>query len=417
MSRAFNELKKLCRAQGIAPGMIERWTPRQVVDTRAPSKKKAYAEAFVKLHEQGMGAQAHHVKAFVKDEKGPDNDKACRLIQYRDGMEFTADLATFLAPLEHRLYQLTIHGTRCFAKQLNPKQRAQAIFAAYRGLKYKYRMLDHSAFDSHVSLKHLRYEHKFYLWLFRNDPELSALLGKQLRNRVRSGCGVSWVTKGGRMSGDFNTALGNSVINILVLLAWAMKTGVYKDANFQVCVDGDDSWMLYRADCPDPTPADFLDFGMTTKIEDVGIEPESVGFCQAKPVMLSDGPMMCRDYRRVLARVPYSIQRYSGVAWGKYAKGVALCERALGQGVPVLDALSESLLSSFRHVSKTLIPKSEEWSYGIAQSVANDDRKITDASRVSYALAWGISPGEQVQLEQLLRQHSWEMPGTVRDGA
>jgi hypothetical protein len=186
-----------------------------------------------------------------------------------------------------------------------------------------------------------------------------------------------------------------------------MKSGIYQDPNFQFQVDGDDSWMLYRRDLPHPTPAEFAPFGMTTKIEAVGLYPEDVGFCQAKPVILEDGPMMCRDYRRVLARLPYTIQRYSGVAWLKYAKGVAECELALGKGVPVLDAIQESLRAQTADCKQVLRPRCEEYQYAAASRVCNPTRQITAEARLSYALAWDISAEQQIALEERIRQHRW----------
>lgn len=226
------------------------------------------------------------------------------------------------------------------------------------------------------------------------------------------------------MSGDFNTALGNSVINAIVIIAWAMERGIYDDPNFKFQVDGDDSWMVYRRDESDPKPSDFQKFGMTTKIEAIGQIPEDVGFCQSKPVMLQDGPMMCRDYRRVLARLPHSIQRYTGVGWERYAKGIAECELALGKGIPILDAIQAGLCAETSVIKRsTLRPRGEDYQYAIAQRVCNPQREITSAARVSYALAWGITPFEQRRLEAKLLRHKWLLDYTKpiittdRDGA
>lgn len=404
MNRAFTRLKKLCRAQGLVPGSVKIWSPEKVVKTRAPAKRASYAKAFDVLREQGMGERAHHVKVFVKDEKGEVNVKPPRLIQYRAGMEFTAKLSQYLAPLEHKLYALLFHGSRIFAKQLGPKERAEFIAAAFYP-DGRYRMLDHSAFDAHMSIAHLRYEHEFYLWLFQGDAELRSMLDKQLQNRCHSGAGVRWRTNGGRMSGDFNTALGNSIVNALVILAWAERLGILDDPNFKFQVDGDDSWCIYDRVAPDPKPDQFTDFGMTTKIEGLGDIPEHVGFCQSRPVRLSDGWMMCRDYRRVLTRLPHTIQRYTGVAWDNYARGVAECELALGRGVPVLDAIARSLYRDFGD-GKIIRPKAEEFAYMRAmKSIAN--RELCDDARISYGLAWGIMPDEQVVLEGLISRHIW----------
>jgi len=406
LRNALTLLKKLCREQGLFPGSVKKWTPQEVIDTRAPSKKASYTRGFETLAKHGWTKRSAYIKVFVKDEKGCWDEKPCRLIQYRAGMEYTCALAQYLAPLEHALYKIRLHGTRLFAKGLNPKQRAEGIVAAGRGPDYEYRMLDHSAFDAHVSMEHLLLEHAFYQWIFPHDRELQKLLACQLRNNCRSGAGVRWKTKGGRMSGDFNTALGNSLINTLIYLAWAEEHGVLSDPNYCQQVDGDDSWLLCRTTVADPAPSDFTKYGMTTKLEGTAHIPEGVGFCQSKPVQLEDGWMMCRDYKRVLARLPYTVKNLPSKTWPRYARGVSECEKILGQGVPVLDAIQQGLCREFCQYTPLYFAEDERQLESL-KGISNPARTITARARVSYAMAWDISPSTQETLEACLLQHSW----------
>jgi hypothetical protein len=408
---AFQQLKKWCRKHGLSPHGVDKWTPQQVVDTRAACKKKAYAEAFESLAKEPLTAEDARVKVFVKFEKGPAaklGEKPARLIQARS-TRYTASLAQYLAPVEHKLYALKHNGVAVFAKSLNPKQRAAEIAAAWSPNR-QYVMLDHSSFDGHMTPALLAYEHRFYLWVYGNDAELQRMLSWQLNNRCNFMGKLKWTSKGGRMSGDFNTALGNSIINCVAILAWAHQNGVY-DSNFTLECDGDDSWCTIAREHTIPSVKTFAELGFTTKLEGVGSEPEDVVFCQARPVRLADGWMMCRDFRRVMSRLPYTIQHYVGSGWVRYLRGIAECEEVLSNGVPVLSALASSLLAATAGVA-AIVPRAEQYSHGIAMRLKRPAVPVTPEARASYALAWDISPTEQRLLEEALSAHKWTiLPG------
>jgi hypothetical protein len=404
LENAFRWLKDVARRGGIYPNSIDRWTPEQVVETRAPAKKKAYQEAFDSLAVDPLERRDAQVKVFVKFEKGPFAGlgvKPARLIQFRN-TRFTAQLATFLAPLEHALYKCEYHGTRIFAKTLNPKQRAESIANAYSPGR-KYVMLDHSSFDGHMRRELLAYEHRFYKWVFGNNIELNSMLDQQMENRCSYRGLLRWKAQGGRMSGDFNTALGNSIINALLIKAWADDHGV-ADGNFTLQCDGDDSWCTIDHSAVVPSVKDFAKLGLTTKLEGVGYYPEEVQFCQARPVQLADGWLMCRDFRRVASRLPYTIQHFVGAGWKRYLRGIAECEGVLSNGCPILASLAASLLK-FTEGAKALVPAADRYSHQVANTIKRPIQPVTDAARASYAFAWGISVEEQLLIEAALECH------------
>lgn len=422
---AFKWLKKVCRRNGLYPGSLEPWTPEKVIETRCPAKRRIYSKAFERLQDRGSRKQDAYNHAFVKHEKGPVNIKPPRLVQH-PSPENCAELAQYLAPLEHSLYQLKWHGVPLFGKGLNQRQTAQAIVDV-QSQGSKYFMLDHSSFDAHVSGPLLSLEHRFYLWLYKGDARLQRLLSYQTCNRVFFPDGLRLRTprdlwgRGrdhdvllqrewpGRMSGCFNTGLGNSVINTLVLYAFGLRNGLAHAPNFGFCVNGDDCWGIVPADFKMPSYEQFKDWGMSTKLEGVGYIPEEVAFCQARPVELSDGWMMVRDFRRVLNRIPYTIREYAGKAWDGYAKGIADCEMALGRGVPILHSIATSLSQQFKD-AKTLVHPSDEREYSYAQKMLSD-RHIDDRARASYSVAWNVSIAEQLALEEAIGRHQWRKVG------
>lgn len=439
LEAAFKWLKRIARKSGLSPGMRP-WSEEKVVATRTPSKRLAYQRGFEKIADFGLRRRMSAVHVFLKHEKGPVSDKAPRLIQHRDPA-YCAALARYLAKVEHHIYNLEFNGVRIFGKALNPRQTAEGIAAA-EGYRKKYFMLDHSSFDAHVSGYLLDLEHRFYLWLFRGDPELQKLLDWQRQNKCHFHDGASWHSKPntrlverycdkdgepylvrseiphtnwpGRMSGDYNTGLGNSIINALVLYSWGLRNGLASSPRFAFQVNGDDCWGTVPAEFQMPSPKQFEAWGMTTKLEGIGWCPEEVSYCQARPVFLEDGWMMVRDYQRVLNRLPYTVRSYGGQGWIKYARGVAACERALSSGVPILSAIAAGLRRDLGD-GPMIIDRSDERAYAIAMQVANYNRTITDAARDSYHLAYGIDPIEQRVLERRLVAHDWRTD-LMRDG-
>lgn len=412
LAAAERWLRRVSRRAGLHPGKLTPWTREHVVATRRPDKQKAFREAAISLDVQGLTQRDARVKMFVKFEKGPETKlfvKSPRLVQYRS-TRYTLELARYLAPVEELLYDVEWRDTRLFAKHLNSKQRAEEIVRA-GGSGRRYVMLDHSSWDGHVTESMLRREHAYYLWLYNGDPYLAKLLQWQLTNYV-SGCGVRFKAKGGRMSGDFNTALGNSILNALVLYAWALGRGLADDVRFRFECDGDDSWMTIPVGDALPAPKEFSRLGFTTKIEGSGLIPEDVEFCQMRPVVLRDGWRMVRNPIRVLSRLPYSIQQLQGArAWRSYARGVAECEVVMGRGVPVFGAMSESMLKQFKH-DKAWMPAAEKRKYEYESASALTDCTISDDTRRSFDSAWHISAEEQRAMEKSFVDHSWLSPMT-----
>lgn len=414
LDAAAVKLRRLCRDCGLHPGCLTPMTRQQVVDSRVAAKRRLFQQAADDLEWRPITEHDSRVKMFVKFEKGPQSKlvkKSPRLIQYRS-TRYTLELARYLAPVEERLYPaLKFNGTRCFAKGLDSYGRAEEIVNAL-GPNRRYVMLDHSSWDGHVTVDLLQREHQFYLWLYKGDPYLAKLLRWQLTNRV-SGLGVSFKVKGGRMSGDFNTALGNSIGNFFVLYAWSLLRGISTDPHLRIQCDGDDSWLMLPTEEALPAQREFKELGFTTKIEGAGIEPEQVEFCQMRPVELAPGRWrMVRNPVRCLSRLPYSIQQYEGPAWRAYARGVAECEQAMGRGAPIFDALASRLMQHFGAERRRLVDR--DMLHRLRAEKGEQIVTDWDCARSSFYRAWGISPTEQVEMEDIFRRHDWTNPLTQK---
>lgn len=158
----------------------------------------------------------------------------------------------------------------------------------------------------------------------------------------------------------------------------------------------------------------FSELGMTTKFDDIALLPEQVSFCQMRPVKLVvDGQQVWRmagDYRRALSRMPMTIRHFIGEGWYTYGRCVALCRAILGDGFPVLGSIGETLLKHFPGGTREMVAKDKDLSWKIAAERDWTGMTVSDVTRASYAIAYGISPDEQRLLEASIATHDWSAP-------
>jgi len=405
LEKAFVYLKRICRKQGIYPGSVETWTSDKVVSTRVASRKKVYAAAFASLRDERVVRKDFYLKAFTKFEKNPKDNiesKVPRLIQYRSPRAL-ASLSTYFAPLEHVFYHLRFNGKSVFAKHMDAFARGKAIHEL-SGFGRVLLGFDHSRFDSHIVGPLLELEHRFYRWVFRGDKQLQTMLDWMKIHHITIGGSYRFIAHGGRTSGDYNTSLGNNIVNILVMFAWAIHHNCLDSMG--LLLDGDDSVvsLLDETDAHKDLSV-FTQLGMTTKLEERGLQPERVQFCQARAVWSGTEWRMMRDFRRVLTRLPWTIRTYDRDAWRKYARGVAQGEAATNSGTPILHVLANTLLQQLG-AGKVIAEPEYERVKMPKFSV------VTSATRISYGLAWNISPSDQESLESSIAAMNWVEPLT-----
>lgn len=385
----------------------ERETVNQLVKRYSGAQRAQFERAAESLRLSGIAPKDCGVSMFLKDDKYvlPDGQfwaeaeqiKAPRCIQYRN-KRYCIEIGRYLHPIEKRVYEWRDEQKlRCIAKARNSHQRAADLREAWdRFAEPVALLLDHSKFDAHVSIPLLQFEHSVYK-RFNPSRQFAWLCKQQLRNRGSTKNRTHFYTPGTRMSGDMNTGLGNSVINLGLLRCWLNEAKVPG----YVYVDGDDSVvMVERRDRERLPSADwFRQFGMHTKCEETTTF-EHVEFCQTRPVHDGHAWRMVRNPLRVLQRSGWTPKRYDDKFLPRLVKSIGMCELACNDGVPVLQAFSAALIRA---------GGGEYWSgvelhrramaehYGPARC---RERPITAAARVSFALAWGITPLEQEALER-----------------
>ncbi len=386
-------------------------------------KRARYERARRALLDEGVVKKDAGVTAFIKCEKtspikrNPDP----RAIQFRDA-KYCVALASFLKPIEPHLYNVRattkyLRGhTRLVGKGLNQVQRAALL---RRKMEQFCRpvvlSLDMSRFDQHVSREALEIEHSLYLQS-NSDPWFRTLLSYQLDNLVRTRLGYRYRTRGKRMSGDMNTALGNCVL-MLAMIMGCFET-VFKVV-YDILDDGDDCLLIIEEDQLSRVlaelPALVLTMGHELKIENIARTLEDVEWCQSKPVFDGERWKFVRNPFKVMScclvgtrwyRQPPRVRR-------EFLAGLAICEASLNAGVPVLQEYAKALARNSHGATARFDTNSGEWWRYVREMRVRKTDIITDESRLSFAQAFGISVEDQHHYEATLSQWNFSVSSDV----
>lgn len=363
---------------------------QNIINAYSGAKKFRYNKAWINVQQFGFQKKWSVVSMFVKPDKYPLDalrTKAPRAIQFRTP-EFNLMMAHYLKDFEEKFYELG-PGVRSIAKGRNAQERASDILAKWEKFDDPVvYMADHSAFDSSIRVEHLRACHKIYRH-FVKSKTLKKLLQCQINNKGYSKSGIKYKISGTRMSGDFDTGLGNSLVN------WITLRYVFRRVKSEIYLDGDDSLVfLERRDLPLVDVGEFAACGFETKIDltDQLVEAE---FCQSKLVR-ADPPIMVRNPYRLFSHFCVSLKRYPAKwQWVQLMRGKIACEEACNRNVPGLGVFFRRLQNEDQ--GKRLFEVDDEWKFKLNQD--NKKGRITQQARVDLAQAWGLGLDFQSLLE------------------
>jgi DNA-binding transcriptional regulator YhcF (GntR family) len=363
---------------------------RQLVLSRKKGGKfYTYQRALESLKSKPITECDATLKMFIKNERMSDPDKAPRAIQARNP-RYNLELQTYINVIEDYVFHLPIDkavSTKCYDQD----RKAQCLKFAWDEFAEPVAILaDHSRFDSRIHSEWLKAEHEYYKSFFPGDDYLSWLLKFQLHNHGATRNGVSYSIRGSRASGDANTSIGNSIVNLAIIAYWL------KGIRYRVLVDGDDSVIIIEASDlhkVDMKRLEGMGFGTTTGL---AYEFEEIDFCQCKPVLCADGWRMVRNPQRVIDRSTVCIDaNYTRLdLFKRWLRSVGECELSINRGVPVLQSFAKFLIRcsdrsiTLRDVDMTNRKSSRDYSH-----------VITEDARRSFAKAFHMSIGQQIDFE------------------
>lgn len=386
----FNVLKQYIKYVPAVPESV-------IIHHASSRKKKLLEQAQQSLQEKPLCDKDGRVRMFLKDDKYHENKiVAPRCIQYRN-KRYCLRLACYLHPIESYVYTwMDRSGTPIFAKARNNNQRGQDIANKLAHFRNPVAIsLDHSKFDAHVNLKLLDLEHKFYKSCNRN-PELAYLLRMQRLNVGSTKNGTRYFTVGTRMSGDQNTGLGNSIINFV------MTKSLFDHLKPCYYIDGDDFIIFVETeDAHLVDPELYKQFGMETKLDSSTSIIEEIEFCQSRPVLTNDGSYcMVRNPVRMLKRVQWAVGRMHPKHKINYITSVGLCLMSIGMGLPVAQFIGATMaaLSGKYILTEYHYSASKQFKRPGKAHIVPPNYDV----RLSFEKAWGISPHQQITIENSL---------------
>lgn len=370
-----------------------KWTPEEVVAHKnSPAARKRYAKAFSELAETGLRPTDYNISAFIKVEKwniGQLGVKPPRLIQYRS-YRYGALLAQYLCPIEQAMWKTRVNEVPVFAKGRNSYEVAAQLRQAWeRCVDPVAVLIDHSRFDSSVMAEHIEMEEYAYLKMYPDD-QLADLMKRQKFNRCYTKGGIRYSCVARKMSGEYNTSLGDSFINFAVLLHVFGETAFY-------VINGDDSVVIVeRASLRE----DVLDSGLWARYGfkstvEVVADFGSIEFCQSRPVNVDGEWRMVRNPWRAISRGTVSVKRYQGEAWRSLLASMAASEMACSDGVPMLQAWARYLDRCSAYAS----PLPGEITYRARLERKPKPRDVSPETRDSFAIAFGIPEDVQMAFE------------------
>lgn len=397
----------------------KRWTYLETAESYTGSLRRRYVEAETSLRVFGpLCSSDWMLRAFLKAEKVNALNKypKPRMIFPRSP-RYNLVLASRLKPFEHWLWGnlkswgvFGVPPTRVVAKGLSPTRRAGLIRRKMSQIPGCVVLeVDGKAFEAHCDVWQLLLEHSIYHAAYPGDGRLAYLLSKQLRNFGVTKGGVKFEREGGRASGDFNTGMGNSLIMLSVVVA---TMGCLNVGVFDVLIDGDNALLFLREVDVFCVVDGFASVSLEISGHEMVLERpvcvlEAVRFGQSAIVEVAGVCRMVRDWRKVLSQGTSDHAHLRELPFVlAHLRGVARCELSLAKGVPILQRWCEVVLQATEGSRDLSFDRYRDYhALGVLGWEGAVSVPVADSTRLSFHLAFGVSPSDQLAIESSL---SWD---------
>lgn len=390
-------------------------------------KLKIYSAAVESLVAQPLEQKDSHLNSFVKCEKinrTAKFDPAPRIIQPRKP-RYNVALGRYIKPIEHAIYRAIdkLFGSPTVVKGMNGAERGNLLYRKWQRFRNPVAIgIDAKRFDQHVSEDALKYEHSFYRRIYHGDLELKKLLGWQMLNvgyvNTEDGT-IKYTIRGGRCSGDVTTSLGNVIIMCGMIYDYMAHTAV----DSEVADDGDDAIIIVEKEDLhrlDGLADYFLRYGFEMERDEPVYELEHIKFCQCQPVNVGGEYRMVRDPRVAVAKDLCVTRHFLHERdWNSHRMAISMCGEALAGDVPIYTEFYQCLRRGTptnrrgRHgLYKTALFLTDEYNglMHASRGMSSKFQEPLQETRYSFWLAFGITPDEQVVIENYYKSIplTWE---------
>jgi len=396
---------------------LSKWSDERFIDHYSDARqKKRYTAAAESLLVSPVCEKDSSGKPFIKAEKtnmSAKRDPAPRVITPCDP-RYNISVGKFIKPVEGVLYGLLnkMCGGTTVMKGLNTLEVGEAVHEAWTGFSKPVGVgLDAKRFDQHTQGPALRFEQKIYRLFFSGVvlKEFARLMSWQLERKCKGytedGC-IEYLMHI-RASGDMNTGLGTCLIACCLIHSYMVDAGI----KYRLLNNGDDCVIIVEEE--DLSRLDGLfahckEAGYWMVIEEPVYEIEEIVFCQTHPVLTSAGWTMVREFPVSIGKDFVSLLPLtSESAWAKWAHDVGNCGIAINAGVPVLEELYGALARSGNGTFGQHPWTRNSGFFRMAVGLYGRTAPITEESRVSFWKAFGVTPRDQILMEEYYRDYTF----------
>lgn len=394
-----------------------KWTTIQFLSSYRGRKWIVYDRAIEDLKFNPPTREDSIIKTFIKrtEKTCTSTSKALvpRVISPRNP-RYNVSLGRYIKPIEGDIYYIIgkVFGGKTVLKGMNASAQGKIVQEYYEEFAECAMIgLDASRFDQHVSLQALRYEHSIYSLFYPGDNHLRWLLGQQLYNRCRGFAdngSVKYRVNGSRMSGDMNTGLGNCLLMCAMVYSYARSINV----DIKLINNGDDCVVFLSVRDVGKFTVGlyswFARIGFQMVTEEPVYDLERLVFCQTQPVCVDGSYIMCRQPWAAIGKDHVSVRSLrSKRDYLRWIAAVGEGGLSLTGGIPVFQEFYSQLVRTSEGAKPMYTELDESSGFSILRrGMTRKYQKISDATRLSFHLAFSITPGQQHQIERYYRERS-----------
>lgn len=388
-------------------------------------KRKEYDRAAESLRFQPLIEQDSNIKLFLKLEKDIRSQKPGRIPRciLPPDVRYTVETGRFVHPMEKTLYATIdeLWGSRVVTKGRNYSQVGDMFSEAWLDFNEPCSLdCDVSKMDQSITEEVLEVLLDLLADLTMTDNEyLRKILKWTLRTKVRGRADdgmFSYHQRGTLSSGMCYTSITG--VFVVTGIAWLFrrKLGI----KMRMVDAGDDMTLIFEKDdlplVMSQLAQFYAQFGLTLEIGIPNFVLEGIEFCQSHPVKIGSRYQMVRNARTAGVKDYVCVDRLDRVqdicAWWE---SVGKCGLASQGGSPVATARYNQMVRSSSRLLESLnlkpravkryraaVRRHDEASGGFNQfgKGMTNGSIVSDESRFSYYLAFGMTPQVQRALEE-----------------
>jgi len=317
-----------------------------------------------------------------------------------------------IKPLEKIIYKVLelIFGYDIIFKGKNQQQRAEKFWEYYNEFDDPVSIEeDQSAFEASVSSDWLAFTHEIYMLFSRGDKQFAKMLKECLLNYGSAKCsdGKITFTFEGRGSGFPDTSLGNCLISAFLFWRFMKQHNIKKH---RCGIDGDDKTPIMERVQAEKAGLKikefYLDRGFRITCGKLEPEFEKLVFCGSSPVKVDGSYIMVRKPKECISKDSVSRKPLnSEKTFKRWIKSVGECGMAQNGGIPILQEFY-ACLDRNAGTAKAFAKDSfmnEAYSHKV-KGMKRKYKPVTEETRASFQFAFGISPDEQVNIENYYKE-------------